>query len=46
MTLDLTGANTLLVTPFHADGSIDELSLRRLIDHVIEGGARGVILGP
>lgn len=44
MTLDLTGANTLLVTPFHADGSIDELSLRRLIDHVIEGGARGVIL--
>ncbi|AJM77129.1 dihydrodipicolinate synthase family protein [Rathayibacter toxicus] len=44
MNLDVTGANTLLITPFHTDGSLDERSLERLIDHVIDGGARGVIL--
>ncbi|WP_292767430.1 dihydrodipicolinate synthase family protein [Microbacterium sp. UBA3486] len=44
MTLDLTGANTLLVTPFRADGTLDDRSLERLINHVIDGGARGIIL--
>ncbi|PPG88276.1 hypothetical protein C5C00_12195 [Rathayibacter rathayi] len=44
MMLDLSGANTLLVTPFHADGSFDTRSLQRLIDHVIAGGAKGIIL--
>ncbi len=44
MTLDLAGANTLLVTPFDDYGDVDERSLARLIDHVLAGGARGIIL--
>lgn len=43
MNLDLAGANTLLVNPFDDDGDVDERSLARLIDHVLAGGARGII---
>lgn len=36
----------MLVTPFHGDGTVDEVSLRRLVVHKIEAGADGLaILG-
>jgi 4-hydroxy-tetrahydrodipicolinate synthase len=38
MTTPLRGCGTALVTPFNADGSIDEKSLRSLIDWQIEEG--------
>ena len=34
----LTGCGTALVTPFHADRSVDEPALRRLVDWQIEAG--------
>ena len=33
-----TGVGTALVTPFHADGSIDEASVRRLVRRQIDSG--------
>src|SRR5208283_5357174 len=33
-----TGCGTALVTPFLADGSVDEIALRRLIKRQIEAG--------
>jgi 4-hydroxy-tetrahydrodipicolinate synthase len=33
-----TGCGTAMVTPFRRDGSLDELTLRRLIERQIEGG--------
>jgi 4-hydroxy-tetrahydrodipicolinate synthase len=35
------GTAPALVTPFDADGAIDEPAFRRLLDHVIEGGPEG-----
>ena len=34
----LDGTGVALVTPFDEDLQIDEFSLRRLVNHVIEGG--------
>jgi 4-hydroxy-tetrahydrodipicolinate synthase len=39
----LTGAHTLIVTPFDDEGDLDEVSLAQLTDHVIAGGVDGVI---
>jgi len=38
MSLDLRGCGTALVTPFHADGSIDEGALRRLVQFQLREG--------
>ncbi|MTD58528.1 dihydrodipicolinate synthase family protein [Amycolatopsis pithecellobii] len=40
-----TGVLPVLATPFAEDGSIDEESLHRQIDFVIDNGAHGVVLG-
>jgi 4-hydroxy-tetrahydrodipicolinate synthase len=39
----LKGVNTLLMTPFTETGEIDEKSLCRHIDHVIDGGANSLV---
>jgi len=39
----LNGVNSLPVTPFTPDGELDEKSMRRLVDHVIDGGVASVI---
>ena len=39
----LEGANCLPVTPFTESGDFDEASMRRLVDHVIDGGVASVI---
>ncbi|HRK30501.1 MAG TPA: 4-hydroxy-tetrahydrodipicolinate synthase [Tepidisphaeraceae bacterium] len=39
----LRGCATALVTPFQADGSIDEPSLRKLVDYQISGGVKLLI---
>ena len=39
----LRGVNCLLMTPFSESGQIDESSLCRLADHVIEGGAASLV---
>jgi 4-hydroxy-tetrahydrodipicolinate synthase len=36
--MDITGCGTAIVTPFKADGSIDEAALRALVSFQIEGG--------
>lgn len=36
--MSLRGCGTAIVTPFLTDGSIDEASLRRLIEHQLAGG--------
>lgn len=38
----LEGVTPPLVTPFSADGSIDEAAYRSVIDHAIDGGVRGL----
>ena len=38
----LAGVFPIVVTPFHDDGSIDYVSLDRLIDHLLEQGADGL----
>jgi 4-hydroxy-tetrahydrodipicolinate synthase len=37
------GTFTALVTPFAADGSIDEVALAKLVDLQIEGGVEGIV---
>jgi 4-hydroxy-tetrahydrodipicolinate synthase len=39
----LQGVFTALVTPFFADGSLDEESLRRVVRHQIAGGVAGLV---
>jgi 4-hydroxy-tetrahydrodipicolinate synthase len=39
----LTGTGVALITPFNEDGSVDFISLERLIDFVIEGGVNYVV---
>lgn len=39
----LTGAQVLLLTPFDADGEIDERSLAALIEYVIGAGIDGIV---
>lgn len=41
--LQLTGAMTALVTPFDAEGRVDEAALRRLVDFQIDGGIDGIV---
>ncbi|MFK0008938.1 dihydrodipicolinate synthase family protein [Paenarthrobacter sp. NPDC090520] len=43
MTPKLTGVLTPLVTPFGADGQIDEKQLRAVVDRNIEGGVHGIV---
>jgi 4-hydroxy-tetrahydrodipicolinate synthase len=43
MTEQLAGVLTALATPFAADGSVDERTLRALVDRSIEGGVHGVV---
>lgn len=37
--MNLTGLSVALATPFTADGAVDVPALRRLVRHVVEGGA-------
>ena len=37
------GTYTAVVTPFQADGSVDEPALERLVDLQIEGGVEGIV---
>jgi 4-hydroxy-tetrahydrodipicolinate synthase len=39
----LTGVLPALISPLQKDGRVDEPSVRRLIDHVIEGGVDGLL---
>ena len=39
----LKGVNTLVMTPFLDGGDVDWASLRRVIDHVIGGGANSLV---
>lgn len=43
MSQRLQGVFTALVTPFHADGSLDEEALRRVVRHQLAGGVAGVV---
>ena len=43
MTSSLSGVLVALATPFAADGSVDEATLRALVDRTIEGGVHGVV---
>jgi 4-hydroxy-tetrahydrodipicolinate synthase len=43
MTVQLGGLLTALATPFGADGSVDEATLRALVDRSIRGGVHGVV---
>jgi 4-hydroxy-tetrahydrodipicolinate synthase len=43
MSVQLSGVLTALATPFSSDGSIDESTLRRLVDRSIDGGVDGVV---
>jgi 4-hydroxy-tetrahydrodipicolinate synthase len=43
MSVQLSGVLTALATPFASDGSIDESTLRRLVDRSIDGGVDGVV---
>ena len=38
----LHGVLVALATPFTADGSLDEATLRALVDRTIDGGVHGV----
>ena len=43
MTTQLRGVLTALATPFAADGNVDEVLLRALVDRSIAGGVHGVV---
>jgi dihydrodipicolinate synthase/N-acetylneuraminate lyase len=43
MTSSLGGVLVALATPFSADGSVDEATLRALVDRTIDGGVHGVV---
>jgi 4-hydroxy-tetrahydrodipicolinate synthase len=38
-----SGAYTALITPFHADGTFDEPTMRRLVNRQIDAGIRGLV---
>jgi 4-hydroxy-tetrahydrodipicolinate synthase len=42
--MNITGANTLLVTPFDSEGEVDLRSLERLTEYVIAEGVSGVMV--
>ncbi len=41
--VDLKGVNCLVMTPFDERGEVDEKSLCRVVDHVIDGGATSLV---
>ncbi|MDH3476197.1 MAG: dihydrodipicolinate synthase family protein [Rhodospirillales bacterium] len=43
--VDWHGSFAVIVTPFTADGGIDEAAYRRVVDLVLEAGCHGVIAG-
>ena len=43
MAIKFRGVYVILVTPFHEDGSIDEESLRSVVDFSIDAGAHGLV---
>jgi dihydrodipicolinate synthase/N-acetylneuraminate lyase len=40
---ELTGVLPALITPLRSDGSVDEASVPRLVEHVIRGGVHGLL---
>jgi dihydrodipicolinate synthase/N-acetylneuraminate lyase len=40
---ELTGVLPALVSPLHKDGTVDEPSIDRLVEHVISGGVHGLL---
>jgi len=40
----ITGIITPLVTPLHADGTLDNEGLGNVVNHVIEGGVKGIFV--
>src|ERR1700687_690458 len=40
---ELTGVLPALISPLHSDGKVDEPALNRLVEHVIDGGVRGLL---
>jgi 4-hydroxy-tetrahydrodipicolinate synthase len=41
--MDISRTGVALVTPFQSDNQIDALSLKKLVDHVIEGGVEFLV---
>jgi 4-hydroxy-tetrahydrodipicolinate synthase len=41
---EIKGVITAMVTPFHADGSLDEAGARRLARHLVENGSHGLVV--
>ena len=41
--MSITGILTALVTPFHADGSIDDAGIQRHVDRQVDAGIHGVV---
>jgi 4-hydroxy-tetrahydrodipicolinate synthase len=41
--MNLEGVYTAIVTPFTADGKLDEKGLRRIVDFQVEGGVQGLV---
>ena len=41
--MSITGILTALVTPFHADGSIDDAGIQRHVDRQVEAGIHGLV---
>lgn len=42
--MQFEGSITALVTPMHADGTLDLAAFRRLLDHQLAGGSSGVVV--
>ena len=40
---ELTGVLPALVSPLNRDGTADEVAIKRLVDHVIDGGVHGLL---
>src|SRR5258708_13566567 len=40
---ELRGVLPALISPLHKDGSADEAGIKRLVEHVIAGGASGLL---
>ncbi|HEV2029623.1 MAG TPA: dihydrodipicolinate synthase family protein [Candidatus Dormibacteraeota bacterium] len=40
---ELTGVLPALISPLSGDGSVDEAAVKRLVEHVIKGGVRGML---
>jgi 4-hydroxy-tetrahydrodipicolinate synthase len=44
MNHDLSGLNVALATPFTAAGAVDDTAFRKLVRHVVDGGADGLVV--